>query len=169
MKACIDFKLDISRRLDGELDAGSSARLETHLAECPGCRAFAAELENLKGLFTEATPKGTASPGFRTRVLDALRRERRRTFLAYPLWSAAAAVLVAALTVGLSFIGDDEQARAEDLGREVHYEDLFLRADSMGAGDLLHALLRTDRPATALRVLKLEGDVTHGNFREENP
>ena len=39
----------ISRSVDGELDPRRADRLERHLAECGGCRAFAADLEKIVG------------------------------------------------------------------------------------------------------------------------
>ncbi len=51
----------ISRHLDGELEAGESARLEEHLASCPACRRRAEELDRA-GDFLRLAAAGNQQP-----------------------------------------------------------------------------------------------------------
>ena len=44
---CRDARTETSARLDGEADAATIDALEAHLATCPGCRAYAAEVASV--------------------------------------------------------------------------------------------------------------------------
>lgn len=105
---CRDFERLWNARLDARAlpDAAAERALEAHAADCPGCRGLGASYQAI-GLMVSAWPDTLPPPGFADRVLAAA--ARLDAVPAGP-WSlparslvslAAAAALVAALTLGL--------------------------------------------------------------------
>jgi predicted anti-sigma-YlaC factor YlaD len=92
LHSCDRIRELYSASLDGELSELDAARLETHLATCSGCSAYAATAASASRLVRE-TP--LEQPGFRIVVPG------RRLAVARQLQAAAAAAAVA-VTVGLS-------------------------------------------------------------------
>ncbi|MFN2390091.1 MAG: anti-sigma factor, partial [Actinomycetota bacterium] len=43
-----EVRIDLSARLDGELDAAAERRLEDHLATCSECRSYAERLRQVR-------------------------------------------------------------------------------------------------------------------------
>ena len=87
----------VSARLDGELDEVDAVALDTHLAECPGCRETAASLEvQHRRLRIRVSPP---MPDLAARVF-APNRPRR---LASRWWQVAVAVVVP-LLLGLAYV-----------------------------------------------------------------
>jgi hypothetical protein len=97
------LRIALGAYLLGALDPAEHAAVETHLADCPDCRAELASLAGLPGQLARTSPaeieridtSGALEPGIAERALDRLasrRRARRRRRLA----AAAAAVVLAA-------------------------------------------------------------------------
>ena len=53
---CEKYRKLISLALDGELPSGESRELEEHLADCPDCREFKADLQEIHGLSLQRAP-----------------------------------------------------------------------------------------------------------------
>lgn len=109
---CPEKALLLQGLLDGELDAANAAGLEAHLETCDSCRAALARLRGLRAVLTAADAGYAAPAALRSRVEQALERQRRlapagpRTGLATlrPAawgWAAAGGTLA---TVAASFI-----------------------------------------------------------------
>jgi predicted anti-sigma-YlaC factor YlaD len=104
MSVCEEIRELMSARIDGELTAAESLRLEEHLASCEACREELAALERawggLDALGEISVPEGLTDRVV-ARVLAARRGmppARRRVRVLYPL--AAAAAVILALFVG---------------------------------------------------------------------
>jgi anti-sigma factor RsiW len=69
MKNCPPGEI-ISRYLDGELEAGESARLEAHLDSCPRCRKKADRLERAGDLIRLAVAGGPPPPARLGRMIE---------------------------------------------------------------------------------------------------
>ena len=95
---CAEMKKLLAERASGPLEASEAAVLDGHLAQCPRCRADAAQWEGLFALVALAPPTLREEAGMRdlpARALVALRareRQTRRTRFV----SAAAGLLIAA-------------------------------------------------------------------------
>ena len=119
----IDIHVDLGAYLLGKLDGGERARVEEHLAECPACRAAAAELEGTAGLLSRAAAPVAPPPGLEERTLRAVRGaagvappapaprpRRRRVSLRsrrLALAGGLAALLGAAVFAGTQIEGDE--------------------------------------------------------------
>lgn len=115
MNPCEEFIPLISARLDGELTPEEEARLEAHLAQCPGCRALAADLAVLEATLSplaQEVPPGLAQslasqdwtripqetpPAAPAQEAPAVKPPRRRK----GLWTACAAAAVVLLAVAV--------------------------------------------------------------------
>ncbi|MEG2222405.1 MAG: zf-HC2 domain-containing protein, partial [Oscillospiraceae bacterium] len=101
MKYCEEYVAALSAFVDGELSEAESGLLRAHLASCPGCRAYLADLRAMQAAFP---PMETAPVDFAAGVMARIQggtvkpRSRRRL---YPLLGAVAACLVLLVTVGL--------------------------------------------------------------------
>jgi anti-sigma factor (TIGR02949 family) len=78
--ACIDLVNRVTEYLDGELEEGQRARIEQHLAECPGCRAALDQFRTVIRLMGRLTAADVAQIDAltRDRLLATLRVTRRR-------------------------------------------------------------------------------------------
>lgn len=65
---CADYEPQIADWLDGRLDPATTASVEQHLAECPGCAAFAASLRVLDASLARRVQLRPLTPGFETRL-----------------------------------------------------------------------------------------------------
>jgi hypothetical protein len=131
---CTDARPLIPAWSDGELSEAQAAPLRAHLLGCRDCRGSMQDLRALHRWFEAGAVDGSTlvPPGFAARVArrafagdrgereslaePALERERRRT-LGFVLWAtAAAALLVVALSVALRLrdLPSGERLRAED-------------------------------------------------------
>jgi anti-sigma factor RsiW len=106
MSACPDKELLLHAFADGELDAGNTLALETHLAACAGCAAELAGIRQVKATLAAARPGFTAPPGLAGRIEAALQAAEapappRRRRLAAESWvlSGSIAALAASLAV----------------------------------------------------------------------
>mgnify|MGYP000345574540 CR=1 FL=1 len=97
---CEDSLEQISRRLDGDLNAQEQAALEEHLAACPQCRALArelAELHQLMGELEETPAPDTLAPS----VMAAIRREKKPVPLGLRPWFRTVGGLAACAVICL--------------------------------------------------------------------
>ncbi len=92
--ACDRTRGYVSASLDGELSQVEGARLETHLASCAACRAYAADVAESSRLLRETALEELDFP---------IVLPRRRLAVARKLQVAAAAAAIAA-AVGLSTV-----------------------------------------------------------------
>jgi anti-sigma factor (TIGR02949 family) len=78
--ACIDLVSRLTEYFDGELEEGQRARIEQHLAECPGCRAALDQFQTVIRLVGRLTAADVARIDAltRDRLLATLRAARRR-------------------------------------------------------------------------------------------
>lgn len=122
---CGEVRVELSARLDGEVDAPTSRSLDEHLATCSACRRHEASLRRVRSALrvqpaesvpdlTSAIMEKVSSEGPRAR-----RRDDWRSGLRIASISAAAAAL---LLLGASLpFGDDptESAEAREIAEEV--------------------------------------------------
>jgi anti-sigma factor RsiW len=97
MSHCTDWEERAALAAGGDLPPAEAADVERHLAHCPGCRKFAADLRASLDLLREAHAEPIAPAAFtavRARVMERLERRRRRVWL-----YAAAAVLLLAVAL----------------------------------------------------------------------
>jgi anti-sigma factor RsiW len=99
---------EFDRLLDAQLDAGTTARVRQHLAECPACAGAWRDYERAWQAFVSA-PEVEPSCNFVARVMNQLDADERqqpvRVWLWPPVWrwafATAAAALVLAAGAGL--------------------------------------------------------------------
>lgn len=131
--SCQRFAPMIGSR-EGELPPADAQALAAHLASCPACQAFAADVEATSALFTEALQRRAATRDFAPFVDQVL----ARTGLAAPLpgavtpwfrrrWRALVAVAVplvaaAAVFMYVRSVSDGEQPEQELASLEVSTE-----------------------------------------------
>ena len=151
---CETYKKWISRQIDDELEPSETQRIEHHIAACSSCATFREDLLKLRSIIAGSTIP-SPSPGFKSRVMAGAREELcvRRSGPVRILMRrmAVAALLLAALTVGLFALGT-EPIQAVDTSKEIHYEDLFQQMEPGEEDLLLEVLSRTTNPRTALRL-----------------
>lgn len=104
--ACQHYYELISQRLDGELTWEEQQELESHLADCPSCRALAEQLSGLHEDFS-ALEEIPAPEGFAQGVMDRIRMEESKKVI--PLFRRpqfkAAAGLAACLVLCAGLYG----------------------------------------------------------------
>jgi RNA polymerase sigma-70 factor (ECF subfamily) len=71
---CQDVVELFSRRLEGEIDAGACAELETHLQQCTACRGRCESLRTTLALCKQAGTAAAVPAHVERSVRDALRR-----------------------------------------------------------------------------------------------
>ena len=120
MRTCEEYEDLLSGLLDGKLTEAERQELETHLAECPACRACLADLRAIRDALGQLdTP---APAGFADRVMEQVRAtpqarpEKKTVRLPRRRWIAAAAACLA-LAVGLWALRPDT-VPAGSLARE---------------------------------------------------
>ncbi len=100
-KACRDYRGAMLDALEDRLDAESTVSFEAHLADCSGCEAEYASLnQTLRLLDHDVRPAGTDTSmiDLRRRVCVALAEdEPRRSLPMRPAWGLAAVLLLIAL------------------------------------------------------------------------
>lgn len=144
----------ISLELDGELSPEGKASLTKHVEACPECRGFRSDLERLRGLFAaekKVRLPEAAAERIRQSARPILAERRRSRFRLVFLKTAAAALLVLSVTVGLFALHTDT-VQAVDPSREIHYEDLFRNVRKGDEKTIVEILLETDGPREALRL-----------------
>jgi predicted anti-sigma-YlaC factor YlaD len=120
--ACERAREQLSLELDEQLDDLQRARVESHLATCPACRAFRGEL---RGLATTLRTAPFELPEFPV-VLP-----RRRRVANIRLLQASAAAAAVALVAGFSSLG------LFGGGREASLPHVELSAFAVDRGDEL--------------------------------
>ena len=101
MKYCEEYAALLDLFVDGELAAEDMERVGSHLAECPGCRAYVDDALAIRAGFPDAedtpVPEGFAG-GVMERIERASARERKTVELkrrGFRRWTAAGAALAA--------------------------------------------------------------------------
>ncbi|MFH1998146.1 MAG: zf-HC2 domain-containing protein [Planctomycetota bacterium] len=150
---CQDYQKWISRWVDNELEDEQARMLDEHLAGCDVCRKYRRDLETMRSFFKN-TDTPVPSHGLRDRVLAAAREEHagRNTFMVWAQAAkraCAAALILAALTIGSFYIGGSGTLHAVDTNKEIHYEDLFQKG-RLDSADMLEAMLKTSNPRKAM-------------------
>ncbi len=111
---CADMELLLQADHDGELDIAATARVATHLRDCPRCQARQAELAQLSRRLRSEVPRFTAPASLRAAIATAVpqpailpwhTRLFRATRRAWPI--AAAAVIAASVTFAILPQGSD--------------------------------------------------------------
>lgn len=122
---CNGIRAELSARLDGEVDPRTSAALDDHLETCAECRAYEAELRNVRRALRLAPAEEV--PDLTERIVHAV-REERRSGLRRAEWrarlrtAAIAAAATAALLVGAGAPWLDrptDTAEADEIVAEV--------------------------------------------------
>lgn len=115
MKECTSFEALLDPFVDGELSPEEMARVQSHLDQCPACRAYVDDALSIRAALGgwEETP---VPEDFERRVMDAVRAHprRRRTpwkKVMLPL-AACFAVVVLALPLCTQFLKSPEQTPA---------------------------------------------------------
>ena len=84
---CEGFRESVSAFVDERLDGEELLRLEEHVRECAGCRAFEGELRRFKALLRAAEtfrPLRRPPPGFAALVISRIEREQHSRALPFP-------------------------------------------------------------------------------------
>jgi len=126
--SCEHVRSRLDDQLDGELGSRESEEVRRHLAECSGCRAELAALEELRrrveGLPVALAPSRDLWPGIAARLARPAAASAARS--PWPAWSrwlgaAAAAVVCAAVITGylLSRTESKPVQTATQAGRDV--------------------------------------------------
>jgi hypothetical protein len=100
--SCSKFETDIALYAGGDLPAGRIARIESHLAECAGCRALAEELragQALLGELRDEPLEDAMVAHVRRRVMAEVGATTRRPSRLYWKLAWAAALVLAAVLV----------------------------------------------------------------------
>jgi anti-sigma factor RsiW len=98
--SCLKFVTDIALYAGGDLPAGRIGRIESHLAECPDCRALAEELRASRVLLGELRDEPLEDAmvaHVRQRVMAEVRAATRQPSRLY--WKLALAATLALLAV----------------------------------------------------------------------
>ena len=102
---CADARVELSARMDGELDGASVALLDGHLRECDECRRHAAELQAVRSALRVVAAEEV--PDLTTEIMrrvadDAPRLDRRARRWARARTGLVAAAATIALLVGVT-------------------------------------------------------------------
>jgi len=100
--SCSKFETDIALYAGGDLPDGRTARIESHLAECPDCRALAEELRTGQALLSELRDEPLEDAMLSQvhhRVLVEVGATTRQPSRLYWKLALAAALLLAAVLV----------------------------------------------------------------------
>lgn len=110
--ACERARAHLSLALDGELSELGSARLDAHVAECPACAAYGADIARMAGFLRGAALEQPTAP-------IELPRARRLNLRGFQVAAAAASVAVVAAVGGMSLSllhgGSQQAASAPEL------------------------------------------------------
>ena len=72
MMTCDEARVLLHALLDGELDAGHTREVETHVAGCPRCAAELSQFREMRGTLSDANLRFTAPTALRSRIEAAL-------------------------------------------------------------------------------------------------
>lgn len=104
--ACDEYLELMSAGLDGELTPEEQRKLETHLAECPSCRALYEELTGISGTFDgwEEEPPADLADNVLTRIFDdkVLPMNQPKKKKKQP-WGALAAAAAVVICLGVAY------------------------------------------------------------------
>lgn len=128
MNSCERFELLISLDLDGEATSEERAELERHLASCPDCRAYRADIRRIHQTFIRED--AAAPEGFSQRLMDRVReteqdpvREEKKKTVQFPGWrrwgALAACCALAALCMWGVWGGRNAAVITEDRAPET--------------------------------------------------
>lgn len=123
LKSCDAIRIELSARIDDQVEATTSVLLDEHLSDCADCRAFEESLHSLRRLMRIQSSHDfpDLTEGIRTRV--ALERTSRRSDLFGHLRAAGlAAAVTVLLLLGASlprFGGPQDTANAGEIARGI--------------------------------------------------
>ena len=121
--SCDDVRIEISARLDDEVDAGTAAAIDAHLAGCAACREYEDSLRSMKRAVAlqaaPAVPDITAAVMTRVHRTIAERTAERRSLLRTAVAAALITLLVFAGAVVPWRASTDDVARASEIARAV--------------------------------------------------
>ena len=142
--ACQRYYELISARLDGELTDGEEGELETHLKDCPSCRALAEQLSGLHDGFSDLE-ETSAPEGFVRGVMDRIQVEEQKNRKVIPMFRRpqfkAVAGLAACLVLCAGLYGAGQlnlagqSAVPEVTGSALPQEELHTAAAQPQMGD----------------------------------
>jgi predicted anti-sigma-YlaC factor YlaD len=84
---CEEFRELVSAFVDERLDGGELLRLEAHVRDCAGCRAFEGDVRRLRGLLRAAEafrPLRRPPPGFAAMIAARVERPPRAQAIPFP-------------------------------------------------------------------------------------
>lgn len=156
MKYCEEYAALLDLFVDGELPAEEMKRVEDHLTECPGCRAYVDDALALRAAFPDAedtvVPEGFAQ-GVMERVRAAAAREREsaeRKRRSFRRWMGTAAALAACcalvILVRTGPAGDDAAPAGGD--NAVLYQD-HVAADAAESAEAVQRMAPEEPQAPA--------------------
>lgn len=122
MRSCEEYEFLAGVLLDGALEEAERRELEAHLARCPACRAYLADLRAIRDAVRSLDVPAPA--GFTGRVMDAVRAAGPEKKKAAPLgrwrrWAAVAACCAAALVGVWAAVPDPAEDGAVQMAGNV--------------------------------------------------
>jgi anti-sigma factor RsiW len=109
---CDEAKLLLHALIDGELDAGHTREVESHIATCAACTAELAAQREMKRVLADTKLRYTAPAGLRARIEASLPQQRqpsRRAVLRGFAMGSAVSALAATGLVAIVLRQDDQQ------------------------------------------------------------
>lgn len=114
---CDEAETLLHALLDGELDAGHSREVETHIAGCPHCAAQLRAYRDMKGAFAASDLHFKAPAALRQRIEASLPQPRvtnRRSVLkGFAMGSAVSALAATGIVALVLRAGDDQRIASE--------------------------------------------------------
>jgi anti-sigma factor RsiW len=109
---CESWKAKLDTYLDGELPEEEMRAFDAHLRKCPSCAADALTRVQMKRAIQVAGRRFTPSTEFRKRIERSIASKPQRSFRPAWMFAAAAAVLLAAVTLTSTYVVRSERAQA---------------------------------------------------------
>ncbi|MFO0828241.1 MAG: zf-HC2 domain-containing protein [Phycisphaerales bacterium] len=179
---CLDFKVNLSAYLDGEIDAAHRSDADRHLLECRDCRTLLEQAERndaairaicaRDGAFLDETSEAMPLPaGFEDAVLDRTRLRRhvqlRRVYRSvggsFGLLAAAAALALGAALYFVTRAGRNLANEGPSNSNLVSDEDWeHLGSDVHGPPQPPRRLAQSDKPRAVIPLTDAESQAIHG-------
>jgi len=104
---CKEARLMTHAYADGELDVLTTARIESHVKNCAGCKQRLGELSALRASFKKALPYFKTPEGLQNRIQAGLRKSEKKPrplASSYRLWARMGAVMAAVIVLSASLL-----------------------------------------------------------------